>query len=229
MKIKILPFNDAIFQLLLINLFIWMLASIACCIMETLSRLLKSINQNFEAHFYEFLTWRCIIICLALSKSPLAIERQYLISIVVLSGNISCKRSYSSMNKSQFESVDPLPSLVSDKCWILLICPVLSVHSVAEVGILGWRPRNFSSGIRSFKLKVLKNSSILILSFTLSSRFALTRSSKWVCHFLLAHLFSRVETRVQRSTYKSCLDRCWRNRKNKPTSFLEKLEKLKIN
>lgn len=102
------------------------------------------------------LTWRCIIICLALSKSPFAMERQYLISIEVLSGNISCKRSYSSMNKSQLESVDPLPSLVSDKCWMRLICPLVSEHSVDDVELFGWRPRSFSSGIKSFKLKVLK-------------------------------------------------------------------------
>lgn len=100
-------------------------------------------------------SWRCMIIWRALSTSPFAIDKQYLISVVVVSGNSSCKRSNSSRNKSQFESVDPLPSLVSDKCWMRLL-PLPSVHSLDEIEWVGWRPRNFSSGIKSVKLKDLK-------------------------------------------------------------------------
>lgn len=102
-------------------------------------------------------SWRWIIIWRALSTSPLAIERQYLISADEASGYISCKRWKSSSRKSsQLESVDPLPSLVSDKCWMRLICPLASVHSFEEIEWVGWRPRSFSSGIKSVKLNVLQ-------------------------------------------------------------------------
>lgn len=97
---------------------------------------------------------RCIMIWRARSRSPLAMVMQYLISMLVHSGKISCKRSHSSKNKSVALSVEP--SLVSDKCWIRLIWPLFSSISPDEVEVwLTWRPSNFSSGIKS--LNDLKN------------------------------------------------------------------------